>query len=73
MLFTEYVLPFEFSSVLFLSAMIGAIVIGKKDDGGSREGSAGDQKELLDSPTIFPSRENARTVVPEHDNYEAHS
>ena len=30
-LFTQYVLPFEISSVLFLSAMIGAIVIGKKD------------------------------------------
>lgn len=30
-LFTKYVLPFEISSVLFLSAMIGAIVIGKKD------------------------------------------
>src|SRR4051812_43830914 len=30
-LFTDYVLPFEISSVLFLSAMIGAIVIGKKD------------------------------------------
>ena len=30
-LFKQYVLPFEISSVLFLSAMIGAIVIGKKD------------------------------------------
>jgi len=30
-LFNEYVVPFEISSVLFLSAMIGAIVIGKKD------------------------------------------
>ncbi len=71
-LFTEYVLPFEISSVLFLSAMIGAIVIGKKDDGGFRDG-AGEGKDVLDSPTTFPSRENARTVVPEHDNYEAHS
>lgn len=33
-LFTKYVLPFEISSVLFLSAMIGAIVIGKKDEDG---------------------------------------
>jgi len=32
-LFTDYVLPFEIASVLFLSAMIGAIVIGKKDPG----------------------------------------
>ncbi len=31
-LFKEYVLPFEISSVLFLSAMIGAVVIGKKDE-----------------------------------------
>jgi NADH-quinone oxidoreductase subunit J len=30
-LFSEYVLPFEISSVLFLSAMVGAVVIGKKD------------------------------------------
>jgi NADH-quinone oxidoreductase subunit J len=30
-LFSEYVVPFELSSVLFLSAMIGAVVIGKKD------------------------------------------
>lgn len=31
-LFTQYVFPFEISSVLFLSSMIGAIVIGKKED-----------------------------------------
>ena len=30
-LFTQYVLPFEISSVLLLSAMIGDIVIGKKE------------------------------------------
>jgi NADH-quinone oxidoreductase subunit J len=30
-LFKEYVVPFEISSVLFLSAMVGAVVIGKKD------------------------------------------
>ena len=29
-LFSEYVVPFEISSVLFLSAMVGAVVIGKK-------------------------------------------
>ena len=29
-LFTDYVVPFEISSVLFLSAMVGAIVLGKK-------------------------------------------
>jgi NADH-quinone oxidoreductase subunit J len=30
-LFSEYVVPFEISSVLFLSAMVGAVVIGKKN------------------------------------------
>ncbi len=29
-LFKEYVVPFEISSILFLSAMVGAVVIGKK-------------------------------------------
>lgn len=29
-LFNDYVLPFEISSVLFLSAMVGAVLIGKK-------------------------------------------
>lgn len=30
-LFTEYVVPFEIASILFLSAMIGAVVIGKRE------------------------------------------
>jgi NADH-quinone oxidoreductase subunit J len=30
-LFSTYVVPFEISSVLFLSAMVGAVMIGKKD------------------------------------------
>lgn len=30
-LFNDYVLPFEISSVLFLSAMIGAVVISKRE------------------------------------------
>ena len=30
-LFTDFVFPFEISSVLFLSAMIGAVIISKKD------------------------------------------
>ena len=29
-LFVDYVVPFEISSILFLSAMVGAVVIGKK-------------------------------------------
>ena len=32
LLFTKYVVPFELSSVLFLSAMIGAVILSKKDD-----------------------------------------
>ncbi len=30
-LFTDFVLPFEISSVLFLSSMIGAVVLAKKE------------------------------------------
>ncbi len=30
-LFTNYVLPFEIASILFLSAMMGAVIIGKKN------------------------------------------
>jgi NADH-quinone oxidoreductase subunit J len=30
-LFTDYVVPFEIASILFLSAMVGAVVIGKRD------------------------------------------
>lgn len=30
-LFTQYVVPFEIASILFLSAMIGAVVIGKRE------------------------------------------
>jgi NADH-quinone oxidoreductase subunit J len=30
-LFSDFVVPFEITSVLFLSAMVGAIVIGKKE------------------------------------------
>ena len=30
-LFRDYVIPFEISSILFLSAMVGAVVIAKKD------------------------------------------
>ena len=30
-LFNKYVVPFEISSILFLGAMVGSVVIGKKD------------------------------------------
>ena len=30
-LFTDYLLPFEISSILFLSAMIGAVVLAKRE------------------------------------------
>ena len=32
-LFNDYVVPFEISSILFLSAMVGAVVIGKREEG----------------------------------------
>jgi NADH-quinone oxidoreductase subunit J len=31
-LFNDYVVPFEISSILFLSAMVGAVVIGKREE-----------------------------------------
>jgi NADH-quinone oxidoreductase subunit J len=30
-LFKEYLLPFEVSAILFLSAMVGAVMIGKNE------------------------------------------
>lgn len=30
-LFSDYVVPFEISSILFLSAMVGAVIIGKRE------------------------------------------
>jgi NADH-quinone oxidoreductase subunit J len=30
-LFTDYLIPFEISSVLFLSAMVGAVLLGRKE------------------------------------------
>jgi NADH-quinone oxidoreductase subunit J len=30
-LFTDYIIPFEISSVLFLSAMVGAVILGRKE------------------------------------------
>lgn len=36
-LFKQYVLPFEVSSILFLTAMIGAVIISKKDTPGHQD------------------------------------
>jgi len=30
-LFTQFLLPFETASLLFLAAMVGAVMLGKKD------------------------------------------
>lgn len=38
-LFTNYVVPFEISSILFLSAMVGAVVIGKREEKNAAEKS----------------------------------
>jgi NADH-quinone oxidoreductase subunit J len=32
-LFRDFLLPFELASVLFLSAMVGAVLLGKKEEG----------------------------------------
>ncbi|MBI3871802.1 MAG: NADH-quinone oxidoreductase subunit J [candidate division Zixibacteria bacterium] len=52
---TQYVLPFEIISVLLLTALIGALVIAKKDP---RAASAAD-----DSAADVPARERERAVV----------
>jgi len=39
-LLTKFVLPFEIVSVLLLAALIGAVVIAKKDDTGKAEPKA---------------------------------
>jgi NADH-quinone oxidoreductase subunit J len=36
MLFNQYLLPFEVTSVLLLVAMVGAIVLTKQEKGGQR-------------------------------------
>lgn len=37
LLFTEYVVPFEISSILFLAAMVGAVTIGMRSKSDKRE------------------------------------
>ena len=66
-----FVLPFEISSVLFLSAMIGAMVIGKKETQLPDDGIAPNEKIPVNAPLTNPSRENSRTVLPET-KYEEH-
>ena len=41
-LFTEFVVPFEVSSILFLSAMVGAVVLGKKEKVVAHDASTGE-------------------------------
>ena len=36
-LFSDYVVPFEISSILFLSAMVGAVMLGKRDTTSSED------------------------------------
>jgi NADH-quinone oxidoreductase subunit J len=31
LLFTKYVLPFEMSSILFIAAMVGAVLLAKRE------------------------------------------
>ena len=72
-LFKDYVLPFEISSVLFLSAMIGAIVLGTKPETVPHLHDGMESNLSNNAALSQPVRENARTVEPEHDHYEAHS
>lgn len=48
-LFTNYVVPFEISSILFLSAMVGAVVIGKRDEKNAAEKSVEAQSQTQDA------------------------
>jgi NADH-quinone oxidoreductase subunit J len=36
LLFTKYVLPFEISSVLFIAAMVGAVMLAKREKSNDR-------------------------------------
>lgn len=72
-LFKDYVLPFEISSVLFLSAMIGAIVLGTKPDTVNHTQDGMESFIKNDVPLIQPERDNARTVEPDLEKYEAHT
>ena len=47
-LFTDYVVPFEISSILFLSAMVGAVVIGKRDEKSAAEKSVESESKRLE-------------------------
>jgi NADH-quinone oxidoreductase subunit J len=51
-LFTNYVVPFEISSILFLSAMVGAVVIGKKDGSALTGTKAEDSVLIKDRPPL---------------------
>jgi NADH-quinone oxidoreductase subunit J len=47
-LFTDYVVPFEISSILFLSAMVGAVVIGKREEKSAAERSVEKESQRLE-------------------------
>lgn len=41
LLFTDYIVPFELSGILFLAAMVGAVLLGKRDAANEPEQEAG--------------------------------
>ena len=47
-LFNEFVVPFEISSILFLSAMVGAVVLGKRD----RVARPSAMETIMDEPVL---------------------
>ena len=47
-LFNEFVVPFEISSILFLSAMVGAVVLGKRD----RVARPSAMEAIMDEPVL---------------------
>jgi len=56
-LFSEYVVPFEISSILFLSAMVGAVVLGKREGplspgGGTKVADTGTNADKLNVQSV---------------------
>jgi len=48
LLYTDYLYPFELTGVLLLVAIIGAVVVSKRDKGETATGKTGDNRKNLD-------------------------
>lgn len=57
-LFTEFLLPFEISSILLLAAMVGVVMVGKMDHRIESKQSAGSSRQPEDAPTSIDESTN---------------